>query len=485
MNKNKNITLIYNKLPNGGPLSLLYVGSALKRNGYNVKIVSGTSETLLSSIPELVKEKPLFFGFSTFTGIPIKGCISLSRYIKKLDPASRIIWGGVHPSLLPRECLSEDYIDYVCIGEGEETAVEFADHLYAGADDFSGVKGMGYKKDNQIFITEPRPAQMEIDKFEIDWDLVDLNEFVLTNDPYGQRIYNYSTSRGCPFNCGFCYNLAFNKIRKVRSHSIERVVSDLKYIKSKIGVNRIRFCDDNFFANPSRAIEILYKIKEFGVYPLDLQVRVDSLTEDLCRKLSGIGITRFIIGWESGNNRILSLIKKGITIEQTMKKMDLLSKFENIIIRASSFIGVPTETLEEASDTIERAIQISEKLPSAAPEVGNYIPYPGSDLYQLAIQEGFVPPKNTEEWSNFNIRDPRKINFPWIKWNIPDKSAFLYGVIIYTQSLYHAKSANWFKTLAKQIIYQIVKFRLRHKFFKFPFELVLAHRFGSKTTALP
>lgn len=481
MAKNKNIILFYNKLFDAAPLSLLYVGSALKRGGYNVKIVSGTPEALCSGAPELVGEKPLFFGFSTFTGKPIGGCIEVSKRIKALDPDSKIIWGGIHPTLLPEECLREDYIDYVCIGEGEETAVEFADHLYDGSEDLSGVKGLGYKKDGRTFITEPRPRQMEIDKFEIDWDLVDLNEFVAVNTYYGQRTYNYQTSRGCPFNCGFCYNYAFHKTLKVRYHSPERVASDLKYIKSKANINYIKFCDDHFFANANRAVNILYSIKEFGVFPAYLQVRPDSVNEEICKRLSGIGTTRLLLGWESGNNRILKLMAKGLTIERTMERVGLISKFKNIKINATALIGVPTETMEEANDTIEKAIEIAEKIPSAVPSIGTYIPFPGSNLYKLAISEGFVPPADTEGWSKVDIRDIRRMDLSWIKWDIPDKKTFLYEVLRCTQNLNHSKSTNWFKTLAKQIIYRIAKFRLRKKLFKYTFELDLAYKYGNKS----
>ncbi len=481
MKRNKNIILIYNKLFDAAPLSLLYVGSALKRAGYNVRILAGTPQSLWNSIPSLVNEKPLFFGFSTCTGKPISGCMTVSKYIKALDPTSRIIWGGIHPSLLPENCLKEDYIDYVCIGEGEETAVEFADCLYSGSDDFSGVKGIGYKKDGQIFITEPRPRQSEIDKFEIDWDLVDLNDFVAVNPYYGQRTYNYMTSRGCPFNCGFCYNFAFHKTLKVRFHSMERIISDLKYIRSKTNTNYIKFCDDHFFVKPYRAIDILQRIKEFGVFPAYLQVRPDSINEDICKKLSQIGPTRLLLGWESGNNRILKLMRKELPIERTMERIGIISRFKNIKINATALIGVPTETLEEASDTIEKAIEIADKIPSAVPSVGAYIAFPGSDLYKLAISEGFVPPKDTEGWSEVDIRDVRKMDLSWIKWDIHDKKRFLYEVLRCTQCLNHSKSTNWFKTLAKQVIYRTAKFRLRKKFFRFTHELDLAYKYGNRS----
>ena len=322
---------------------------------------------------------------------------------------------------------------------------------------------------------------MDIDKFEIDWDLVDLKEFVAVNTYYGQRTYNYQTSRGCPFNCGFCYNYAFHKTLKVRYHSPERVVSDLKYIKSKTAINYIKFCDDHFFVKLNRSVDILTRLKEFGVFPAYLQVRPDSVTEDLCKKLSAIGSTRLLLGWESGNNRILALMRKGLTIEKTMERIDMISRFKNIKINATALIGVPTETLEEANDTIEKAIEIAEKIPSAVPSVGTYIAFPGSDLYKLAITEGFVPPKDTEAWSQVDIRDIRKMDLSWIKWNIPDKKTFLHETLRCTQNLNHSKSTNWFKTLAKQIIYRMAKFRLRKKFFKFTYELDLAYKYGNRS----
>ena len=107
------------------PLGILSVGSALKKSGFDVELINITENEIDEMAKLLVNKKPLYLGLSVMTGRQTAHSAKLSQKIKILSPLLPIVWGGIHPSLLPEQCLSEDYIDYVVIGEGEETAIEF------------------------------------------------------------------------------------------------------------------------------------------------------------------------------------------------------------------------------------------------------------------------------------------------------------------------------------------------------------------------
>src|SRR3989338_6550930 len=124
------------------PLGLLFLGDALKKAGYEVRVFNIFESEREFAIREVLAMKPLFVGLSTLTGLQTKYTYEISKAMKERDPALRIVWGGVHPSMLPEDCLKEDCVDMVCLGEGEETIVELADRLTEGKGAAS-VKGIG------------------------------------------------------------------------------------------------------------------------------------------------------------------------------------------------------------------------------------------------------------------------------------------------------------------------------------------------------
>jgi radical SAM superfamily enzyme YgiQ (UPF0313 family) len=155
------------------PLGLIYLGGALRKAGYQkVKVFNIFKDEIDKTVDEIVKMKPLFVGLSTLTGPQTRYTYDMSRAIKARDKDIKIIWGGVHPTMLPEDCLKEDCVDMVCIGEGEEVITELAASLAAKAD-LEGIRGIGYKREEKAVINPRRPFITELDRFEPDWGLVD------------------------------------------------------------------------------------------------------------------------------------------------------------------------------------------------------------------------------------------------------------------------------------------------------------------------
>lgn len=429
------------------PFPLLYVGGALKKAGYEVEVIHCTANEMDKYVDKIVAKKPDFVGFSVLTGLPTLYSAEMSQKIKNKSDIP-IVWGGIHPSILPQQCLQEDYIDIVVIGEGEETTVELAQRL-KNKKSIDDLKGIGFKtRYGDYRINLERTFINELDKYRMDFQLVDLERYIDERITLANRTkkitrsIGYITSRGCPFSCAFCYNQAFNK-RQWRAYSMSVIEKDIEFLKNTYGVNRIQFWDDNFFANKGRAIEILKKIE----IPSGLDIRIDSIDEELARKFNDLSVDFLLIGAESGSDRILRLMDKKFDSAQTLEKVKILAKY-NINTLYSFILAVPTETKEELEQTLDFMLKIHRLHKESSFTIGMYQPYPGTELYKLAVKEGFRSPETTEEW-NLVDRWRNTVTLPWIE----QKKA------LHIRLLFAILGWNW------RLVNKWIEFRIKHRIF--------------------
>lgn len=456
------------------PLSILYVGSVLKNSGFDVKIYNILPNRIEDNIQEIIDSGPLFAGFSVFTGIHTAVAARMSQELKKRCPSLTIVWGGIHPSLVPRQCLEEDFVDITVMGEGEETAAELALALKQKSE-LKGIKGIGFKEGGEIFLNEARPLIKNLDNYGLDWSLMDIGDCIdKTTD--GLRSISYMTSRGCPFNCGFCYNLAFNK-RRWRPFSFEHVVKEIMYMKKIGGIEGVSFHDDNFMTNVPRALKIISFLKDNGIKCLKLEMRVDTLNEEVLSTVYKLGVRSIFIGWESGSNRVLKLINKGITREEILDKFKLLRRFPRLAVSAPAIIGFPTETMGEVCQTIDLGLRIAKLVPSNHIIFQTFLPYPGTELYPLAVKEGLVPPKRSLDWEGYNTFYGT-MKLEWLPWATKRTPRDFYSIDKYGKLLNHATSSTLLRSIGKKICYYLARFRLKYKFFYLPVEIYILHRFN-------
>lgn len=429
------------------PLGILSAGSALKRAGFEVELITLTEKEIDSAAKEIAKKNPLCVGISVMTGIQTKHSVDLSKKIKALANIP-ILWGGIHPSLCPEQCMSEEYIDFIIIGEAEETIIEFAQRL-AGKKSLGGVLGLGHKKNKKIIIEPRRPLIKDLNQWRLDFGLLDINKFVYKQAGY-ERVLAYKASRGCPFRCTFCYNLLFNYSRW-RTWSPEVVLQDINFLKEKYKIDAVKFYDDNFFVDKKWALEILEKIK----LPAHVEIRIDAIDDELAKALKKYRCFDMLIGVESGSDRILKLISKNFNVKRTLESVRVLAKYD-LPASYSTILGLPTETEEEFFQTIDLMRQIYKIHPKANFTCGAYLPYPGSAMYDLALREGFKPPQKTEGWGEID-RFRKDFKSPWVDgkkvWRIRQYFKFL-G--------YHlGPLTKWFE------------FRIKHRFFSAPIDIYL------------
>jgi anaerobic magnesium-protoporphyrin IX monomethyl ester cyclase len=431
------------------PLGILSVGSALKKNGFQVELINITEKEIDKNAEKIIERNPEYVGFSVMTGIQTKHSAQLSKKIKELNPQIPILWGGIHPSLLPDQCLNEKYIDYVIIGEGEETILEFSEALKE-TNNFRGILGLGYKDFNsKPIINQGRPLIKNLDKWRLDFSLLNMEKYVYRLGA-NQRVVAYKTSRGCPFHCGFCYNYEFNQGRW-RAWSIDTVVEDIKFLKKNFKIDGIKFYDDNFFVDKNRALNILKKIN----LPSHIEIRIDFIDDKLVKALKELKVFDLLIGLESGSDRLLQLISKGFSVERSIAGVRSIAKLD-LHATYSFIVGLPTETKKEFESTVGLMYKIYKIHPMAGFTLGVYLPYPGSQLYSFSLEHGFNYPTQTEDWGKID-RFRKDFDSPWVDvkkvWLIRE----CYKILSWDLKIFK----KWFE------------FRIKHRFYSFPIDIYM------------
>ncbi len=398
------------------PANLLMVAAPLVAKGVSVKIIDQrTDENWREILLEELKREPLVAGFTSLTGKQLLYALEASKIVRE-NSRAKIVWGGIHASLLPEQTLENGCIDIVVVGEGEETFSELYGRLKDGRP-YEDVLGLAYRKDGKIFVNPPR-SFINLDSLpELPYHLIKMEKYISSKSfASGRPAKNifFFTSRGCPHHCGFCYNEGFNK-RRWRGMSAERTFKEIKRLYDEYGVTAFDIEDDEFFTDLARVkkfcglvIQNNLKIEIFTSCRLNYLDRMDDDYLELIKK-AGFLILSF--GVETGSERMLKFVDKDITIEQVLRGVARLQK-AGIGSKYYFMVGFPTETIEDmyaTTDLMQKMKQISPGI--RIPQWRVYAPYAGTLLYILSQEHGFVPPVSIAEWSKFEYS---VINTPWI-----------------------------------------------------------------------
>jgi radical SAM superfamily enzyme YgiQ (UPF0313 family) len=442
------------------PSALLYVGGFLKQHGFHVRVhhvAEAQIEAVTASI--LHDSDVLFVGFSIITGVPVSSSHEASRIIKEKNPKIPVVWGGIHPSIMPEQCLQDSPVDYVVIGEGENTVLELANFLlHGGTGDPRRIHGLGFRSAEGIVITPPRDFERDIDRFRQDWSLVDIKKYVRADNSF-----YFITSRGCPHNCGFCYNQQFNK-RRWRAHSAEFVLRELSAIQQATGIRQVIFDDDNFFTDPRRGLEIIRRLKEIGIGCQWVEIRCDYINENLMRELANAGVDKLFLGWESGSAETLARISKGIDRKCIEGAFRIIGKYPSIKIDASAIIGFPWETRKDIRQTVRLALKLFRLIPFRIQfNLGTYVPYPGSPILQETLPWRFSFPSSPDGWRRYDILSGQ-MTLPWAS---SRQMRNYYRIDQYAKLLYMPSHSS----RKRYILVFLAYLRLRLGIYILPFEL--------------
>jgi radical SAM superfamily enzyme YgiQ (UPF0313 family) len=370
------------------------IAAVLEKNGCSVKILDlpalGFSENSLPAIID--QEKPDIVGVTAMTPT-INSAVSIMEKVKKCDGNITVILGGAHATILPEETLKNvPEIDVIVRGEGEQTTLELVKALGLSGD-IDQVSGITYRKGNSIKSTPLRPPILELDALPFPaFHLLPMKKYRL-HPPFGRRspVMPIITSRGCPYRCVFCSKSVFG--RRYRSNSPSYVVDEIRLLNEKFGVREIKFYDDTFTLDKKRVVAICRLLKEQGIdIPWTCETRVDLVTTELLGVMKDAGCYMIEYGVESGSQRVLNNLKKDITLEKTVEVFK--STHEAGIETVAYFmLGSP----EETSETIDETIEFAKEIDPDFVQFSITTPYPGTELYSLAVEEGHVP----EKWDEY------------------------------------------------------------------------------------
>jgi anaerobic magnesium-protoporphyrin IX monomethyl ester cyclase len=315
-------------------------------------------------LDEIKAYNPDLVGISINFTMIAKASGKIAKLIKEWNPNVKIVVGGPHATIVPDETLSDENIDFLIRHEGEYALLE----LVQGKD-HREIEGLGYKDDNGKLIHNPDRNMIEnLDVLPFPKLELQLKDVKVPEENFGV----IATSRGCPFQCIFCASPGIWK-GGVRYRSIKNVMKELRWRYENYGVKKFYFNDDNFNLNKERTFDLCNAIMEEGLnidWICEGQIR--TITREILEVMKAAGCKRLKLGIESGNNRILKLMKKGTTKEQIREKIKLIKEVD-IDLTIYIIIGMPSETKEEMMETYDFVEEIAPSylsLSVASPQYG-------------------------------------------------------------------------------------------------------------------
>ena len=456
-----------------GSLSLPYLAGAIRRAGYDVKIldvsVGDKDEPMEESFfnthlmasglircgmpEEKIAAKIADFdviGVSSIFTTQTSMVLDLIRLAKRTDPGKLVIAGGVNARNL-RERFFGAGADLIVLSEAEGIIVEIAEAL-RGRKRLSEVPGIAFRDDFGKEVVNKSPPPLEdLDQLPMPaWDLLPLKKYWDLSRPHGgqfpegKRIQYASlqTSRGCPFQCLYCHiskevdGEVAGTVGNFRLKSIDRVLAELQTLKD-LGAEYIFFEDDSLFAKKKRAYQMFDRVAEMGLHLSDVNgINIVHLLKnqgggrldidfEFLEVLSGAGFHMLHLPFESANQRLIDKYSSGKWKLSNTDTVRLIAECDRAGIKTAGnyMIGYPDETLAEIHKTILFAkMHVDNGLNHAA--LFAVVPFPGTKIYDMVVKSGQLDP-------NFDTDQ--------MKWT----KSIMTGLAVPAETLEHMRQLAW------------------------------------------
>jgi radical SAM superfamily enzyme YgiQ (UPF0313 family) len=356
-------------------LGLGYLAGYLRARGVKAGIVDAMFDrlSLEETVRRVVDAAPRLVGLTAMTH-EIRRAAEVARAIRRRLPGARFVIGGPHCTALPERTLEEfEVFDFGVFGEGEETLLELWSALVRGEGESAGVleriSGLVWRRDGQAARNKARPWIRDLDALpQPAWDL------------YGpSEVYQIFASRGCPFQCIFCMRVLGDE---VRFRSPRSVVDEFEAVVERYHPRQIDFSDETFTLRRGWTLEICDELIRRGLHRCVrwfANGRVNTVDEELLRRMREAGCVRIGFGIESGNEEILRAAHKGTTTAQVEKAVAACKRV-GLEMEAFYILGFPGETRRTALDTIGLAARLN----TTTAAFGIMVPYPGTRVAEMA-----------------------------------------------------------------------------------------------------
>lgn len=321
--------------------------------------------------------------------------IEIALMAREAAPNALIVVGGPHMSIYAKESLTWDCFDIAVVGDGEETFLEICDAVEQGCsvDDMKNFLGTVVRTtDGTIHQNPPRPLPRDINRYPMTaWDLIPVPDYhcLTLLKPFATMV----TTRGCPWHCGYCSQVYSEKLR---FRSVELVVDEMEYLEKTYGVREIVFFDETFTIGKKRMRKFAAEVQRRGLnVKFNIRARVDTIDREVVRGLKKAGLRSIHMGVEAGTDRVLKIMNKQITREQTERAYRICRE-EGIDTRGYFMVGYYDAVPDDVEDMIKFAVSLG--LDWASFSVATALP--ATDLYRIAQERGYV---NGDFWKQYTI----------------------------------------------------------------------------------
>jgi radical SAM superfamily enzyme YgiQ (UPF0313 family) len=391
------------------PFSLLTIAKPLLDESLaDVLIFDGnqTDEADWGAFLDAHLDRAVCIGISIMTGGgQIGHALDMARAAKLRPSCPPIVFGGPHVNVLADQTADHELVDAVLTGPGQNSLPAFV-RACLGACRWDEVPGLLMRGDGRSAegpVNPPRTGVMG----QYPWHLLDVARYIRDDPTVAPRTLNYVSSQGCVYKCQFCYELTYQ--RKYSAMGSDGLLGDIAALQDAYGLSGVKFYDADWFVNLKRAAEfcegLIAQRRELSwaasINPNDV-VKARRSGIPLLDLIRDSGGTRLLMGVESGNDRVLQdVVKKEITREGILDVAADIA--DHGLLGSYTFIvGFPGESEAEQEDTYAVMDELRRLTPTPETRVHLFAPYPGTPLYQAALDQGFQPPETLDGWSRFD-----------------------------------------------------------------------------------
>lgn len=374
-------------------LALAQLAAWVRMHGYTADIIDLHAENLLpkDAANRVADYKPDIVALTAKTlGWP--AVIEIAQMVRQAVPRAVVVCGGPQMSIYPRESLTWDCFDLAVVGDGEDTFLDICEHVEQGSA-LNDIPGTLYRHPSGEIDQNPsRPASKDIDKYPIPaWDLLPMDRYhcLTLLKPFATMV----TTRGCPWHCGYCSQVYSDKL-KFRSPGL--VVDEMEYLVKSYGVKEIVMFDETFTIGKKRmrllSEEILRRNLKVN---FNIRARVDTVDREVLTWLKKAGLRSIHMGVEAGTDRVLKIMNKQITREQTEEAFRIAREV-GLETRGYFMVGYYDTTPADVEEMIKFSAGLG--LDWASYSVATALP--ATDLYRVAQERGYV---DGDFWRRYTI----------------------------------------------------------------------------------
>lgn len=377
------------------PLGTLYVAAVLRKAGHEVRFLNGAFMAHEEIIKDIERFSPEFIGIYSTTFGWKKAKKTAEDFKKVFHDQVFICAGGPYPIAAQEHCLEDagESIDAIVTGEGEFTVLEIVERLQMGKN-LEGVQGVVYREGERIMKNRPRPLITDLDSlpFPARELLGDAYLYIPPPATYRRKpVAVLLTSRGCNRRCIYCFQIDKERKGGIRYRGVENILKEIEHCIN-LGYREIKFIDDTLAADYDRAMNISKEIKARHLdFTWFASACVNQVDKPLLKAFKEAGCWAILFGAESGVQKNLNTIRKGITLEQ-IRGAVRAAKDVGLRVSTPFMFGIPGETFKEGLQTIEFAIDIN-------PDIANFhaiTPFPGTYLYDNIEKYGTLSDELTD-----------------------------------------------------------------------------------------